>query len=94
MEWVSIKCLHKKRKDTLESHNAGHKSKELEPLKMLILYEKNVAEKLKRIANKYEFTTDFIKIKDLRGQLRTEQEDEMETSGVVYEIGCNKLFKK
>ena len=42
MEWVSIKCLHKKRKDTLESHNAGHKSKELEPLKMLILYEKTL----------------------------------------------------
>ena len=34
------------------------------------------------------------KTKDLKGQLRIKQEDEMETSGVVYEVVCNNCLKK
>ena len=47
---------------------------------MLIPCEKCVAEKLKCVARKYGFTTIFTKTKDLRGQIRTKQEDKMETS--------------
>ena len=36
---------------------------------MFIPDEKGVAEKLKRIASKYEFTTVFTKTEDLRGQI-------------------------
>ena len=62
-----------------QSHNFEHKSKEMEPLKMKTFpYEKVVAEKLKRTASKYGFTTVFTKMKDLRGQLRTKQKDRME----------------
>ena len=62
-----------------QSHNSEHKSKEMEPLKMKTFpYEKVVAEKLKRTASKYGFTTVFTKMKDLRGQLRTKQKDRME----------------
>ena len=60
-------------KDTLQCHDSEHKSKELEPLKMFIPYEKGVAEKLKRVASKYGFTTVFSKTKDLRGQIQTKQ---------------------
>ena len=61
---------------------------------MFISYEKGVAEKLKRVASKYVFTTVFTKTKELRGQIRTKQKDEMETSGVVYEEDCNNSLKK
>ena len=81
-------------KDTLQSHNTEHKNKELEQFKMSIPYEKSVAEKLKRLASKYEFTIVFTKTKDFRGQLRTKQKDKMETSDVVYEVDCNNCFKK
>ena len=47
---------------------------------MFIQYEKCVAEKLKYVARKYGFTTIFTKTKDLRGQIRTKQEDKMEAS--------------
>ena len=67
--------------------------KELEPLKMFILYERGVVEKLKKVASKYKFTTVFAKTKDLRGQIRTKEEDKMETSGVVYELGFSNCFK-
>ena len=50
--------------------------------------QKGVAEKLKRVASKYGFTTVFTKTKDLRGQLRTKVKNKMETSGVVYEMDC------
>ena len=80
--------------DTLQSHNSEHKSKELEPLKMFTPYEKGVAEKLKRVASKYRFTTVFTKTKDLRGQIQTKQKDKMETAGVVYEVDCNYCLKK
>ena len=40
------------------------------------------------------FTTVFTKTKDLRGQIRTKQNDKMETSGVVYEVDCNNSLKK
>ena len=74
-----LNVINKTIKDTLQSHNSEHKSKELEPLKMFIQYEKGVAEKLKRVARKYGFTTVFTKTKDLRRQLRTKQKDKMET---------------
>ena len=78
----------------MQNHNSEHKSKELEPLKMLLPYEKGIAEKLKRVASKYGFKTVFTKTKDLRGPLRTKQKDKMETSGVVYEEDCNNCLKK
>ena len=70
---MDIHVINKTIKDTLQSHNSEHKSKELEPLKMFIPYQKGVAEKLKRIASKYRFTTVFTKTKELRGQLLTNQ---------------------
>ena len=82
----SLNVINKTIKDTLQSPNSKHKSKELEPLRMFIPYEKGVAEKLKRVASKYGFATVFTKANDLRGQIRTKQKDKMETSGVVYEI--------
>ena len=81
-------------KNTLQNHKQEHKSKEPQPLKMLISYEKGVAEILKRVASKYGFTTVFTKKKDLRGQLRTKQKDEIKSSGAVYEVDCNNYFKK
>ena len=36
----------------------------------------------------------FKKTKYLRGQIKTKQEDKMETSGVVYEVDCNNFLKK
>ena len=89
-----LNVINKTIKDILQSHNSEYKSKELEPLKMFIPYEKGVAEKLKRVASKYGFTTAFTKTKDLRGQIRTKQNNKMETSGVVYEVDCNNCFKK
>ena len=82
----SLNVINKTIKDTLQSPNSKHKSKEREPLRMFIPYEKGVAEKLKRVASKYGFATVFTKANDLRGQIRTKQKDKMETSGVVYEI--------
>ena len=38
---------------------------------MFIPYEKGVAEKLKMVASKYEFTAVLTKTNDLRGQLQT-----------------------
>ena len=61
---------------------------------MFITYKKGVAENLKRIANKYGFTTIFTKTKDLIAQVWTEQKDNMKTSGVVYEGDWNKCLKK
>ena len=61
---------------------------------MLIPYEKVVAEKLKRVASKHGFTTVFTKIKNFRGQLRTEQQNRMVISGVVYEVDCNNCLRK
>ena len=78
----------------MQYHNSEHKNKELQPLKMLISYEKGVAEKLKRVASKYGFTTVFTKTKDLGGQLQTKEKDKMETSRVVCEVDCNNYFKK
>ena len=42
---------------------------------MFISHEKDVAEKLKRVARKYGFTTVFTKTKDLRGKIQTKQKD-------------------
>ena len=78
----------------MQNHNAEHKSKELQLLTIVIPYEKGVAEKLKRVANKYGFTTVFAKTKNLRGQLQTKQKDKMETSGVVYEVDLSNCLKK
>ena len=80
-----LNVINKTIKVTLQSHNSEHKSKELEPLKIFIPYEKGVAEKLKRVASKCGFTTVFTKAKDLRGQIRTKQKHKIEISGVVYE---------
>ena len=44
-----LNVINKTIKDTLRSHNSEHKSKELEPLKLFIPYEKGVAEKLKKL---------------------------------------------
>ena len=44
-----LNIINKTIKDTLRSHNSEHKSKELEPLKLFIPYEKGVAEKLKKL---------------------------------------------
>ena len=87
-----LHVINKTIKNTLQNHNSEHKSKE--PLKMFISYNKSVAEKLKRIASKYAFTTVFTKTKDLRGQLQTKQKDKMENSGVVYEVDCNNCLKR
>ena len=48
--------INKTIKTTLQVHNSEHKSKELEPLKIFIPYEKDVAGKLKAVARKYGFT--------------------------------------
>ena len=88
-----LNAVNKKMKNTFQNHNFEHKSKGLQPLKMFIPYEKRLAEKLKRVASKYGFTTVFTKTKDLRGQLRTKQKDKMEISGVVYEVDCNNCLK-
>ena len=66
-----LNVVNKTIKDTLESHNSEHKSKELEPLTMFIPYEEGVAKKLKRVGSKYGFTTVFTKTKDLRGEIQT-----------------------
>ena len=89
-----LNVINKTINDTLQSHNSEHKSKELEPLKMFIPYEKGVAEKLKRLASKYGFTTVFTKTKDSRGQIQAKQKNKMETSGVVYEVDSNNCLKK
>ena len=89
-----LNVINKTIPNSLQNHSSEHKSKELEPLKMFIPYEKSVAEKLKRVVNKYGFTTFFTKTKVLGGQLRTKQKDKMETSGVVYEVVCNNCLKK
>ena len=47
-----LNVINKAIKDTLQSHNSEHKSKELEPLKMFIPYKKSVAEKLKSVPSK------------------------------------------
>ena len=47
-----LNIIYKAIKDTLQSHNSEHKSKELEPLKMFIPYKKSVAEKLKSVPSK------------------------------------------
>ena len=94
MNGYPLNVFNKTMEDTLQSHNSEHKSKELGPLEMFIPYKKDVAEKLKRVARKYGFTTVFTKTKDLRGKIRTKQKDKMETSGVVYEVDCNNCFKK
>ena len=57
MNGYPLNVINKTIKDTLQSHNSEHKSKELEPLKMFIPYEKGVAEKLKRVASKYGFAS-------------------------------------
>ena len=88
-----LNVINKTIKNTLQYHNSEHKSKELQPLKILIPYEKGVANKLKRVASKYEFTTVFTKTKDLGGQLQTKQKDQLETSGVVYEVDYNNWLK-
>ena len=95
MQWngYRLNVINKTIKNTLQNHNSEHKSKGLQPLKMFIPYEKGLAEKLKRVASKYGFTTVFTKTKDLRGQLRTKQKDKMEISGVVYEVDCNNCLK-
>ena len=62
-----LNVINKTIKDTLQSHNSEHKSKEFEPLKMSIPYEKGVAEKLRSVASKCGFTTVFTKTKNLRG---------------------------
>ena len=59
-----LNAINKTIKNTLQNHNSEHKNKKLEPRKMLIPYEKGVAEKLKRIASKYGFTTVFTTAKD------------------------------
>ena len=66
---------------------------------MFIQYGKGVVEKVKRVSSKYGFTTVFTKNERLNkdnyeGQLRIKQEDEIETSGVVYEVVCNNCLKK
>ena len=58
-----LNVINKTIKVTLQSHISEHKSKELEPLKIFIPYEKGVAEKLKSIASKHGFTTVFTKTK-------------------------------
>ena len=78
----------------LQINNFEHKSKELEPLKVFIPYDKGVAEKLKRVASKYGYITVFTKTKDLGGQIRTKQENKIETSRVFYEVDCNNCVKK
>ena len=60
-----LNVINKTIKDTLQVHNSELKSKELEPLKMFIPYEKGAAEKLRRIANKYAFTIVSTKTKYL-----------------------------
>ena len=67
LDGCPLNVINKTIKNPLQNHNSDHKRKELEQLKMFILYEKGVAEKLKRVANKYGFTTVFTKTKDLRG---------------------------
>ena len=57
-------------------------------------YENVVADKPKRVRRKYRFTTVFIKNKDLRGQIKTKQENRMETSVVVYQVDSNNCLKK
>ena len=90
---TSLNVINKIIKDTLKIHNSEHKSQELEPLKMFNPYQKDVAEKLKRVASKYGFTTVFTKTKDFRGQIRPKQDDKMETSEVVYEVDYNNFLK-
>ena len=87
-----LHVINKTIKSTLQNYNSEHKSKE--PLKMFISYNKSVAEKLKRVASKYVFTTVITKTKDLRGQLQTKQKDKMENSGVVYEVDCNSCLER
>ena len=89
-----LNVIIKTMKNILQNHKPEHKSKELQPLKMFISYEKGVAEILKRVGSKYGFTTVFTKTKDLRGQLRTKQKDKIKSSGAVYEVDCDNYFKK
>ena len=62
-----LHVINKTIKETLQNHNSENKSKEMEPLKMFIPYQKDVAEKLKKVASKYGFTTTFPKTKKLGG---------------------------
>ena len=67
LDGCPLNVINKTIKNPLQNHNSDYKSKELEQFKMFILYEKGVAEKLKRAAYKHGFTTVFTKTKDLRG---------------------------
>ena len=60
---------------------------------MLIPYE-SCCWKTKKGCKQTWFTTVFTKIKNFRGQLRTEQKNRMVISGVVYEVDCNNCLRK
>ena len=47
LKGYSLNIINKTIKDTLQSHNYEHKSKELQPSKIFTPYEKSVPEKLK-----------------------------------------------
>ena len=64
-----LNIINKTIKDTWQSQYSEHNNKELEPLKVFIPYEKGAAEKLKKVASKYRFTTIFTNPKDLRRQI-------------------------
>ena len=51
MQWngYRLNVINKTIKNTLQNHNSEHKSKELEPLKMFIPYEKGLAKGCKQI---------------------------------------------
>ena len=51
MQWngYRLNVINKTIKNTLQNHNSEHKSKELQPLKMFIPYEKGLAEGCKQI---------------------------------------------
>ena len=85
--------INKTVKGTLQIHNSEHKSKELELLKMFIPYEKGAAEKLKRVASEYAFTTAFTKNKRLK-RTKVMFNENLEKSRVVYEVDPNNCLKK
>ena len=47
-----LNVINKTVNDTLQIHDSEHESKEVEPLKMFIPYEKGLAENLKRVSCK------------------------------------------
>ena len=51
MQWngYRLNVINKTINNTLQNHNSEHKSKELQPLKMFIPYEKGLAEGCKHI---------------------------------------------